>query len=156
MKLTVRSSGKNDWTLLLGGLVFVLAGIAILWLPPLTTRGRLTQPIAGWAAIVGFGFFAAIGARQLLRRPPCLVIDDAGISYLRGSPRMFPWDQIDSAKLQQNGTMAFLVLALRPGTGSGEPSPVSIQLAGLNRSPARIFDAVQKCLARRAVVKLRS
>ena len=155
MKLTVRSSGKNDWTLLLGGLGFVLAGVAILWLPPLTVRGRLTQPIAGWTAIVGFGFFAAIGARQLLRRPSCLVIDDAGISYLRSSPRMFPWDQIHSAKLQQNGTTAFLVLVLRAGTESGEPSSVSIQLTGLNRSPVQIFDVVQKCLARRAAVKLR-
>jgi hypothetical protein len=85
------------WTaILLGSLAFVAGGILMI------TDATSKNVVAGWLAILFFGFCAAFAAIRLIKREPELTIDDQGLVPRNGT--RVSWSEVDSAGMRVIGT----------------------------------------------------
>jgi len=94
--------------MILGALLFIIAGIAIVHGP----REDVRITLAGWAAILFFGLIALVRAGQLVRGGPDIRIDERGIWWRRWSDQVVPWDAIAALHITGVGRMPFLHLML--------------------------------------------
>ena len=120
------TSRRRTALLILGSIAFVVLGLWMAGLMgpvPVSRRfGPEMTVFWGWTCIVFFGLCAAFGAKIWWQNAEQLRIGEAGITYLRWSEQIIPWDEInDVTEWNYKGTRT-IVLHLRnpslyPGKG---------------------------------------
>ena len=119
-------SRRRTASMIVGAIVFIIAGIAIVRDPDVEFRIRL----AGWACIVLFGLIALVRAGQLYRGGPDIRIDERGIWWRRWSDQVVPWDAVATLHTTGEGRMPLLHLILVDPRAHPSTRPMR-KLAGL-------------------------
>ena len=110
--IEIALSKKRIIFLLLGSLLFTVAGCWFLFAPPQMKIPPFAIRIIGLASVLFFGATAVTGSRKLFQQKIGLIIDQEGITDCSSgvSAGFIPWDDIVKIEILTLHNQKFLML----------------------------------------------